>query len=146
MGETKINYFTMAENDFHFLDHDYREGRVGNVMCYVAQNICERYLKHLIDIYVTEVSTTDVLKTHSIKILEKFMKTNLPDFKCDWRTVLNVNGYYYSARYPGEDSFMADKSDVDDCWEAVLETRKSVLNYLENNKKSTLNLNKLNRF
>ena len=51
--EKKLNYFDMAENDYQFLEDDYARGRYGNVMCYCAQNVCERYLKHIIDLYVS---------------------------------------------------------------------------------------------
>ena len=145
MGES-INYFSMAENDYQFLNYDYTHGRIGNIMCYAAQNICERYLKHLIDTYVVETDTTTALKTHSIKVLEKFMKTTLPDFICNWDIVNKVNGYYFSARYPGEDSFMVDKEDVDACWEAVEEVRKNVISYMESHKKKIDILDELKIF
>lgn len=132
MGKN-VTYFDMAENDYMFLYDDYKRGRVGNIMCHAAQNICERYLKHVIDVYCTDINTTEVLKTHSIKILKKFISQNIENFQCNWRKIINVDGYYFSARYPGEESFMVDKEDVEDCWEAVEETRNAVLRYIEDN-------------
>ena len=126
-----VTYFDMAENDYKFLYDDYERGRVGNVMCYAAQNICERYLKHVIDIYCTNVNTTDVLKTHSIKIIKKFITNEIPEFNCNWRLILNVDGYYFSARCPGEESFIVDKDDVDECWGAVEETRRAVIDFMD---------------
>lgn len=129
----EVNYFDMAENDFLFLEHDYKEGRVGNVICYVAQNICERYLKHLIDYYIKDVDTTTILRTHSISFLRIFITEHLQNFKCDWSVVMLVNGYYYSARYPGKDSYIVTKTDVDLAWEAAVEVRRAVRDYLQTN-------------
>lgn len=47
--EKKLSYFDLAEEDYQFLLYDKKGGRVGNIMCSAAQNICERYLKHIID-------------------------------------------------------------------------------------------------
>lgn len=60
MGKT-ISYFDLAENDYQFLLQDYRSGRVGNILCSSAQNICERYLKYVIDTECTTIDTTSVL-------------------------------------------------------------------------------------
>lgn len=139
---TGMTYFDMAENDYQFLQFDYENGRVGNVMCYVSQNVCERYLKHLIDIYCDAMNTTHILKTHSLRVLKKFIKSNLRDFCCNWDTVIQADGFYFSARYPGEDSFMVDRDDVNDCWEAVKETRKAVVQYLENHTVEKIDISK----
>ena len=137
-----VTYFDMAENDYKFLYDDYERGRVGNVMCYAAQNICERYFKHIIDVYCTHINTTEVLKTHSIKIIKKFITNEIPNFQCDWRKILSVDGYYFSARYPGEESFIVDKDDVEECWEAVEETRNAVINYMNTDKVSKEDITK----
>ena len=47
-----LNYFDLAENDYQFLRHDWKEGRIGNLMCSAAQNICERYLRRAVQKYV----------------------------------------------------------------------------------------------
>lgn len=136
-----VTYFTMADNDYEFLKQDYDNHRVGNVMCYVSQNICERYLKHIIDVfYQGETDTTTVLQTHSIKILKKFLTKEMPEFCCNWSIVMNVNGYYFSTRYPGTDSFIADKDDVEEAWAAVLETRRAVTLYMEQHKKKAVSI------
>lgn len=132
-----VTYFDMAENDYNFLKDDYERGKVGNVMCYASQSICEGYLKHIIDkYYIGDENTTDVLRTHSIKILKKFVSTNISNFICDWPKVLCVDGYYFSARYPGADSFIVDEDDVQEAWGAVEELRKSVLNFMQYDKEA----------
>jgi HEPN domain-containing protein len=130
MGKN-VTYFDMAENDYLFLSKTYEDGRVGNAMCYIAQNICERYLKHVIDISGAKEDITDVLRTHSLKILRKYIVKNIEEFQCDWTAVLQADGFYFSARYPGEESFIVDEDDVRECWEAVEETRNATLHYIQ---------------
>lgn len=132
--EKNLSYFDLAENDYQFLQYDRNAGRVGNLMCSVAQNICERYLKHLIDTYVFEIDTTNILKSHSLKSLRRFIVQEIPGFHADWKLILQADGYYFSTRYPGDNAFIVDKEDVDECWEAVEETRKAVLDYIETTK------------
>lgn len=128
--EKLLTYFDFAENDYYFFKQTYEMGMIGNPLCYAAQSICERYLKHIIAIYCKDIDTTIILKTHSLKLLCKFFRKELPDFSCDWDIVLKANGYYYETRYPGEESFAADKEDVEICWRAVTETRCRVMEYI----------------
>lgn len=130
MGK-RMNYFDFAENDYFFYRANYEEHRIGNAMCSNAQGICEKYLKHMIDIYCTEEDTTSVLRTHSLRVLKKYISKKLKDFTCDWNVVLGADGFYFSARYPGDESFFVDEEDVEVCWKAVEEVRKSVIAYCE---------------
>lgn len=131
--ESKITYFTRAENDFQFLHFAYNNNRIDDAMAYLSQNICERYLKHVIDVFCRDVDTSNVLRTHSLRVLSKFIKQNMLNFDCDWNKILKCDGYYFSARYPGNDAVEVDKDDIQDCWEAVVETRTSVISFLEKN-------------
>lgn len=133
MGE-ELTYFSMAENDYQYLSEDVARGRVGNLICYSAQNICERYLKHVIAEYTDpSVDTTTILRSHSLRTLLRFLKTYLPDFIIDLNIVSKADGYYFTARYPGVDAYNVDKSDVDQCWEAVTYTRECVIDYMKQN-------------
>ena len=71
------------------------------------------------------------INTYSFSFFLKFITSQIPEFDCNWRVVLNVDGYYFSARYPGEESFIVDKDDVDECWEAVEETRRAVVDFID---------------
>lgn len=148
--EKKLNYFDMAENDYQFLEDDYARGRYGNVMCYCAQNVCERYLKHIIDLYVREVDTSVVLKTHNLNVLQNFIKNNIKEFNADWLAIKAVNGYYYEARYPGVDALITDRDDTDVCWNGVNATRDAVIKYLDEhpikNSMDTESLKKISTF
>lgn len=129
--EKEINYYTFAENDYLFLKANIEENRIGNAMTSISQNVCERYLKHIISIYCIESDCTPILKTHSLKKILRFMEETLKDFRIDKKKVILADGYYFSSRSPGDESFFANKEDVDICWEAVLETKSAVDSYLK---------------
>lgn len=130
MGK-EVTYYNFAENDYWFLKANVEEKRVSNAMCASAQNTCERYLKEVILDKANQLGDTDIMKTHSLKKIRKFIEMNLPDFKCDWKAVVLADGYYFSARYPGDDSYFVDESDVETCWNAVQETKRATDRYLE---------------
>ena len=124
--EKSLNYHDLAENDYEFLSYDYEHGRVGNILCSASQNICERYLKHVIDSECKDMDTSAALHSHSLKYLRRFITKNIPDFECDWSKIMPADGYYFTTRYPGDDAFLVGKQDVDDCWKAVEYTRELV--------------------
>lgn len=138
--EKTINYYTFAEDDYLFLKANIDEKRVNNAMTSIAQNVCERYLKHIIDVYCQDTDCTSILKTHSLKKILRFLEDNLPDFKVEKRTVVLADGYYFSARYPGEEAFFANEEDVQICWDAVCETKESVDKYLKEHEKKNLSI------
>lgn len=100
-------------------------------MTSIAQNICERYLKYIIDCYCTSIDCTSILKTHSLKRIIRFLNENLVDFQIDRKKVVLADGYYFSARYPGDESFFATEEDVKSCWDAVEETKSVVDEYIK---------------
>lgn len=77
------------------------------------------------------MDTTNILQTHSLKALRRFIKENILDFKADWKIILQADGYYFSSRYPGDSAFLVGQEDVDDCWEAVEEARDASLYYIK---------------
>jgi HEPN domain-containing protein len=128
MGK-KLDYLFYAEDDYRYVKEVIKTGLVFNGICHNSQNICEKYLKHIIDI--NDLDDLEVMRTHSLKVLYKFIKNNIKDFKCNWDTILKVDGYYFQVKYPGDNSFTADEEDIKKSWDAVVETRNSVLNYLK---------------
>lgn len=134
MGK-EINYYTFAEEDYLFLKANMEEKRIGNAMTSIAQNVCERYLEHIISVFCIETDSTAVLKTHSLRKILRFMEENLPDFKINKNKVILSDGYYFSSRYPGDESFFANEEDVAVCWEAVMETKQAVDRYMVSHKK-----------
>lgn len=129
MGK-EVTYYNFAENDYLYLKANVEEKRVSNAMCSSAQNICERYLKEVIKDKADELNDTNIMKTHSLKKIRKFVEANIPEYECDWTTIVLADGYYFSARYPGEDSYFVDESDVEICWRSVQETKRATDRYL----------------
>ena len=123
-----LRYYDFAEDDYEAIKILVNADVVKNVICYKSQNICEKYLKQIIVNYIQEtddnmINYTGNLKTHNIARLINFIKENLSDFSIP-ACVRDVDGYYFSTNYPGDNSFKVTKEDVDRCWNAV-ETCKS---------------------
>lgn len=80
---------------------------------------------------IINIDCTSVLKTHSLKRIIRFLDEYLEDFKIDKTKVVLADGYYFSARSPGDDSFFVQKEDVRICWEAVEEVKRAVDDYIK---------------
>ena len=50
MAKDLKTYYDFADNNFNFLIAAYEQGLVGNAMGAMAQETCEKYLKHIIKI------------------------------------------------------------------------------------------------
>lgn len=130
-------YFDFAENDYEFFMAAYKNGIVANQMAAIAQGICEKYLKHIITEYVRvegeqkAQEKSSILRTHSLAKLLKYVRNNLEDFQIDKRQVQMIDGYYFTTRYPGEESISIDQEDIEDCKTAVEICRESVMMYLK---------------
>lgn len=51
MGNSLESYFDFAENDYLFFRQAYDSNVRGSALAALGQNICERYLKHIISEY-----------------------------------------------------------------------------------------------
>lgn len=137
------NYFDFADNDYQYFMEDCERGRVANYMASQAQSICERYLKHLIEVYVcpqdgdSNRRKRDVLTSHSLNKLINYL-SEYTDFSFSQMTLLQVraiDGYYFSTRYPGTESFFVNENDINLCKNATEACRKEILEYIENKEK-----------
>lgn len=127
-------YWDYAEDDRNYLKDTYEDGYKRPAMASMGQNICERYLKHIILEYSTpetadeEQNMERALRTHNLRNLEDYiqgsMGIEIPDDLSD--SLTRINGYYFSTRYPGDDSFVATERDVDNAYKAVEDTREFV--------------------
>ena len=128
----KNNYLYYADDDYLFFMDNYNEGHVYNGMASLAQNICEKYFKHLIDTYFEPKTEEEFaaqkgnLRTHNLKSLLKFIKGYMhieiePDLAAK---IYAIDGFYFSMRYPGDDSDYATKDDIEDCARAVTACRE----------------------
>lgn len=120
------SYFDFAENDYDYFMKSYKAGFVANMMGAMAQGICEKYMKFLVEQYVNPENSLEeaeygrVLHTHSLNRLMKYLDRKGISFSKEaYRQMRIIDGYYFSARYPGEDSIELDQSDIQECACAV---------------------------
>ena len=135
------SYFDFAENDFQFFMAAYENHMVANQMGAIAQGICEKYLKHIITEYSVVHNEQEmqeknsILRTHSLTKLIKYCRSHIEDFEIDRKQIQMIDGYYFSTRYPGEESIAIDQEDIEDCKAAVESCRKCVLQYMKKEQK-----------
>ena len=92
-------------------------------------------MKHLISEYYTpneamqQKDFENILHTYSLNRLMKFLKGNMGvEFSKDMQTHMRmIDGFYFSTRYPGDDSIEIDGDDVETCNDAIELCRKEVL-------------------
>lgn len=128
----RLTYFDFAENDYQFFMEDCKDGKVANAMTVIAQNTGEKYLKHLIDQFGSEGDSderTSVMRTHSIRrllnYLQREMQISIP--REVRRKIEMLDGYYFSARYPGDSSFFVTAEEIDSCREGLEACRDFVV-------------------
>ncbi len=132
-------YRDFAENDFFFFTDAYSSGRMGNIMGAMAQGICEKYMKDIIDTYYEPQSAREshskekILKTHNLEKLIKFLDSEMDlKFERDTKNAMRIiDGYYFSTRYPGDDSIELTADDIKDCLYAVTKCRDATANMIE---------------
>ena len=119
-------YYDFALNDYEFLCELKKNGITANSIGAIAQNTCERFLKHLINEFVpvTEDNRhfiTDLLTTHNLNRLvyfwNQFSKNKIPDSVAN--QLKKINGFYFSTKYPGDDSQTLTEENIATCYEAV---------------------------
>ena len=141
MAKELKTYFDFAENNYDFLLAAYEQGLVGNAMGAMAQETCEKYLKHIIEEYVVpqdlqgNAKKAEILRTHNLSKLSKYIVQYVPDIKLNRQALNLINGLYFTTRYPGDESIVVEKEDIDDYIEAVKECRKSVIEFIEKTNK-----------
>ena len=144
--EKEITYYDLAADDYNFLKECIAAGIYRNAMASIGQEACEKYLKHVIDVFIKRCDEL-IINTHSLHVILAFIRMSLPDLDINQDLVLKADGFYYNTNYPGKDSFMADIEDICHCMEALEETKRAVDEYLGKHEKpdkgislSTLNL------
>lgn len=137
MAKELKTYLDFAENNYEFLIAAYEQGLVGNAMGAMAQETCEKYLKHIVEEYIMpqnsqdNMKKTEVLRTHNLSKLSKYISEYVPDIKLNRQALNLVNGLYFTTRYPGDESIVVEKEDINDYIEAVKECRKSIVGFIE---------------
>ena len=77
------SYFDFAENDFRYFKASYDAGIVANMMGAWHREYAKKYMKHLISEYykpddaMQQKDFENILRTHSLNRLMKFLKANM---------------------------------------------------------------------
>ena len=136
----KMDYFHFAENDYDYIKEDLQENkRPHNAITYIAQSICERYLKHIINEYfcpqniAEESEKKRILRTHNLNMLNTFILSNMDGVMSEEEAdiIEMADGYYFTTRYPGDDSMDATERDIRKCRKAVEKARFVVMRKME---------------
>jgi HEPN domain-containing protein len=147
----KHSYYDFAENDYKFYENNYQQGNEGNLMASIAQEICEKYLKHIIEDYVEcdLNEKSEVLHTHNLRRILNYISEKLEDFECDRNEILKCNGFYFETRYPGEESYFVTREDIDNAHSGVLACKQAVEQYVQTHKiemKAEQSIDEINSF
>ena len=133
------SYLDFAENDYKYFMTSYEHGIVANAMAVDAQEICEKYMKRVIDKYFkpeTEEEQTEYdihMRTHNLNKLMRFLDQRMGlNFDREVKAEMQIiNGYYFTERYPGDESIEVMKEDMDMCADAVEHCRESILKMIQ---------------
>ncbi|WP_148410964.1 HEPN domain-containing protein [Murimonas intestini] len=134
-------YYDFADNTYHFLINAYEQDFVANAMGAMAQEVCEKYLKHLIEEYIVpkdlqeNSQKTEILRTHNLSKLSKYINNYLPEVKLNRQALNLVNGLYFTTRYPGDESIVVEKEDLKEYIEVVKECKRTIDEFIEKQKK-----------
>lgn len=132
-------YLDFAENDYKYFKYSCNSGFVANTMAAQAQEICEKYMKHIIDTYHKPVTSQEeqtelegTMRSHNLLKLQRYMENHTDfSFHAETKRLLRgINGYYFSARYPGDESLEVTQEDIDLCLVAVETCRDNILEIL----------------
>lgn len=132
------SYFAFAERDYQFFSRVREAGFSGEALAALGQNICERYLKHIVDIHAEPgdepgtLKKESVLRTHSLHRLIRYLKEKMglkiPEHTEECPKKIDV--FFTATMEPGDNSFFPSEEDIEDAWEAVLQTRRFVGNVI----------------
>ncbi len=120
------SYYDFALDDYNFLQDLKRSGIMANSIGAIAQNTCERFLKHLINEYIPVTrenrhEVTDILTTHNLNRLvsfwNHFSENKIPTEVSN--ELKRINGFYFSTKYPGDDSLTLSKENILTCFTVV---------------------------
>lgn len=127
------SYLDFAENDYSFFRQAYAAGMKGSPLAALAQNICERYLKHLIWAYWVPKTDTEMmekdmaLQTHSLaKLLHYIELFGIPAPPAVQTKLATIDGFFPLTCYPVSGSFFPSEADIDKAMDAVEHTRAFV--------------------
>ena len=128
--ESMMNYKSIADNDYAFLSDAITKAldkqdaplRIPSL----ASEVCEKYLKHIINEYCHPESDEEmyakekILHSHSLRNLLDYIEN--AGFEVSEKTrdqIIIIDGLYFNTRYPSEDFHRTTLKDIKDSMGAM---------------------------
>ena len=127
-------YYDTAYNDFKYLQSTKSViPTIGsyNPIAVTAQNIAERFLKHVIQIYLLDRDYTSVLRSHKLITLYQAIHEVYPDFQLDKNMLRVLTDYYFDAQYPGADYITVSQQEALEAVEIVEAVKDTVDSFIK---------------
>lgn len=113
-------YKDFADDDFLRYKASCQNSIFANSMGATAQNIAERYLKHIIDIYAIPETENEenrkqiILRANNLKALVNYVTRDMGlDMPLTLQNdLLVIDGLYFTTRYPGDDVVQLTVGDI----------------------------------
>ena len=106
-------YYDFAENDYKFFKNVFTRDDAPNSVGAIGQRICERYLKHAIDLYKEKndnefYEKNKVMKTNNLVMIMNFItKYKILEISDNvYDKICQANGLCTETMYPGGESVM----------------------------------------
>ena len=127
------NYYALAKNDYLYLKGK-SDLELYNNTAVQAQQVVEKYLKHLVDVFCFDhLEADNSLKTHNLVKLNKVLIESGIDLVLDKGKISILKDYYFGAKYPGDNFIWVSKDEADECIELAYEVKEKVENFLTQN-------------
>lgn len=135
------SYYDVALNDFAYLEFNMSEiermPEFNNVLMH-EQQVCEKFLKHLVRLYVFDIDVDKVLKLHELNTLVlRIEKAIGGSLDVDRDMLRFLSDFYFDGRCPNVDFIAATKEDAIKGYAVTKQVKAQVDLILENYKPAT---------
>lgn len=127
-------YYDTALNDFKYLQSvKSMIHAIGsyNPIAVTAQNIAERFLKHVIQLYLLDKDCTVVLRSHKLITLYQAIHEVYPDFELDKNMLRVLTDYYFDACYPCADYITVSQQEALEAVDAIEAIKDAVDSFIK---------------
>lgn len=135
------SYYDVALNDLSYLEFNMQEiehmPEFNNIVMH-EQQVCEKFLKHLVRIYVYDSDVEKVLKSHKLNTLVSRVERSIGvSLKVNQDMLRFLSDFYFDGRYPGVDFIVADRKDAEEGYRTVKQVKEQVDYVLKHYKPET---------
>ncbi len=109
------SYYDVASNELQYLRFvmgQVEQAPSFNILVVQAQQIVEKYLKHLVQTYVFTEDVNKILKSHKLITLYYALQKQGIDMDFDANDLRYLSEFYFDGRYPGTDYLVATVEDA----------------------------------